>query len=324
MNRSLIVLILSLLTLAACGGADDSVGNSNPPPSPAIGINPDNVLVVAQVTYQSAASSGEIADLASDTGVTGAGVGNLTKPAIVQPGILDAVLQTPFGPTELSCAMSGTLTVSGDLADLLTLSAGDTITVEYDACDDGVGEVLDGRLDLEINSVSGDVATGLYELTMTILLTDFQSATASDVLTGNGDGTATVNTLAAPYVEASVFGNSMRTDSNASSETLTNFSSAQTLDAGISPAPFTFLVSGTLDSSQLGGSVEYSTQVIFEGFDTNYPYVGELLIVGDTSSARIIAQANAIDVVIELYSNTTGTGTPDSTINTTWTELAGL
>jgi hypothetical protein len=68
----------------------------------------------------------------------------------------------------------------------------------------------------------------------------------------------------------------------------------------------------------------YSTPVMFEGEDTNYPHVGQMLIAGVDSSARIIAQANAIDVVIEIYSNTTGTGTPDDTIMTTWAELAGL
>ena len=90
------------------------------------------------------------------------------------------------------------------------------------------------------------------------------------------------------------------------------------------PSPYTLLTSGTLDSSELSGSVTYSTPVTFEGFDANYPNAGVMLIVGDASSARIIAQANGIDVVVEIYSNTTGEGTPDQTIMTTWTELAGL
>ena len=68
----------------------------------------------------------------------------------------------------------------------------------------------------------------------------------------------------------------------------------------------------------------YSTPVTFEGFDANYPNAGQMLIVGDASSARITAQANGVDVIIEIYSNTTGEGTPDETIATTWTELAGL
>jgi hypothetical protein len=82
--------------------------------------------------------------------------------------------------------------------------------------------------------------------------------------------------------------------------------------------------SGTLDSSQLTGAITYSTPVTLEGEDANYPNAGEFLIAGDGSSARLIAQANAIDVVIEIYSNTTGTGTPDDVIMTTWAELAGM
>jgi hypothetical protein len=159
---------------------------------------------------------------------------------------------------------------------------------------------------------------------MTLLLTNFQVTTADDVLLANGDGTAALNTLAAPYVEAAVSGRSMLTDTNTSTETLSNYSSAQTVDGTVAPAPYTLLTSGTLDSSQLSGSVTYSTPVMFEGLDANYPNVGEMLIVGDASSARIIAQANGVDVVIEIYSNTTGEGTPDETISTTWTELAGL
>jgi hypothetical protein len=140
----------------------------------------------------------------------------------------------------------------------------------------------------------------------------------------NGDATATIDTLETPYVEASVSGSSILNDTNGSTETLTNYSSAQTVDTGVIPSPYTLVTSGTLDSSQLTGSVTYSTPVMFEGTDDNYPNVGEMLVAGDSSSARLIAQANGIDVVIQIFSNTTGTGTPDSTINTTWTELAGL
>ena len=161
-------------------------------------------------------------------------------------------------------------------------------------------------------------------LIMTLLLDNFQVTTAGDVLLANGDGTAYLNTLQAPYVEAAVSGQSMLTASNTSTETLSNYSSAQTFDGTLAPAPYTLLTSGTLDSSQLSGSVTYSTPVMFEGFDANYPYVGEMLIVGEASSARLIAQPNAIDVMIEIYSNTTGEGTPDETIMTTWAELAGL
>jgi len=140
-------------------------------------------------------------------------------------------------------------------------------------------------------------------------------------LLGNGDATATLNTESAPYVEASVSGDSMTTDTNAYSDTVTVYASAQTLDAGVSPSPYSMTASGTLDSSRLTGAVGYSTPVTFEGFDTDYPGTGELLVEGDSSSARLIA-LDSVNVRIEIDGN--GDGTVDDTIDTTWEELAAL
>jgi hypothetical protein len=214
--------------------------------------------------------------------------------------------------------------VSGNLADPATVTAGDTLKIEYDNCDDGVGEVLDGTLDTLIDAITGDVLSGAYDMTMSMNLINFQSTIATDVYMANGDATANIDTSTPSYVAASVSGNSILTDTNNSTETLTNYASAQTVDVSMSPSPYTLTASGTLDSSQLDGSVTYSTPVMLEGEDANYPDVGQMLIVGEGSSARLIAQANGIDVVIEIYSNTTGTGTPDDTIMTTWAQLAGM
>lgn len=325
MKRASIPVLISISLLSACGGSDSN-NTTNPPPGAAIPITADNGLLVAQVTYQAASSSGDIAGLAANNGLTGSAGGGLYKPDTSKPGILDTLMQVPIPATVLPCAVSGTLTISGNLADPITptLSGGDTIVADYDICDDGIGEVIDGRIDFEVDAFSGDMQSGFYDMTMTMLIDNFQVTTDVDVVLANGDGTATLNTLQAPYVEASVSGRSLLTDTNTSTQTLSSYSSSQTFDGTVAPAPFTLLTSGTLDSSQLSGSVTYSTPLMFEGFDANYPNLGQLLIVGDASSARITAQANAVDVVIEIYSNTTGTGTPDETIMTTWAELAGL
>jgi hypothetical protein len=327
MKRASLPILISLSLLSACGGSSDEVGNNaNPDPSAAISITSSNGLLVSQVTYQSSSSSGDLAGVAASNGLTGNAGGGMYKPNINTPGIIDSLMQIPIPEIVQPCAVSGSVTISGNLEDPITptLTAGDTITADYDNCDDGIGEVVDGLIEFEVDAFSGDMLTGVYDMTMTLLLTNFQVTTADDVLLANGDGTAALNTLAAPYVEAAVSGRSMLTDTNTSTETLSNYSSAQTVDGTVAPAPYTLLTSGTLDSSQLSGSVTYSTPVMFEGLDANYPNVGEMLIVGDASSARIIAQANGVDVVIEIYSNTTGEGTPDETISTTWTELAGL
>jgi len=334
MQRITLNILISLFFLAACSGGDGGLtggGNNNNPPPAGFTIDAANGLQVSQVAYRSVVTSGDFAGLAG-SGVTASSGGGLAKPTMSQrPGGVLARIpqQVVVGPTAVDCAAGGTVSVTMDIIDLLAfaqgvLSQGDTILNEYAMCDEGFGEIIDGDVDSEVDAFAGNILANLYDLTMTLTLTDFQVATAEDVITANGDGTAVLNSLNAPYVEASVSGNSMTTDTNSSSETLSNYSSTQTLDAGVIPSPYTMVASGTLDSSQLAGAITYSTPVMFEGFDVDYPVAGELLIAGDGSSARIIAQANGVDVVIEIYSNETGTGAPDETIMSTWAELEAM
>jgi hypothetical protein len=177
--------------------------------------------------------------------------------------------------------------------------------------------VTDGRLDYVVDSINGDFFGGLYDLTMTLTLGNFQVATAADVLTSNGDVTVTLNTLNAPAVSASISGNSLTVDANASSETQTNFSSVQTLDVGVSPSPFSMTSSGTLDSTQLSGVVNYSTPTPLQGFDSDYPSSGQFLVAGDNSSTLLTAEGDT--VLIEIDAD--GDGIYEDTINTTWAEL---
>ena len=321
MKRTSACTLLPLILVAACGGSGNSVGGNTPPPNEDFGITSSNAKQASKVAYQSVITSGDIADLVGSSGLTGNGGSNFSKPDAgtqLKGAISSLVQNIPFGPTQLPCVVSGSLTISGDLANPLTLTAGDTVIADYDNCDDGVGEIIDGTLDFVVDVFTGDLITGAYALTMTMDLVNFQVATAIDVSTANGDGTATLNSMLAPYVEASASGNSMTTDTNGATETLSAYSSAQTIDAGLDPAPYTMIASGTLDSSQLSGVVAYSTPVMFEGFGNDYPNTGELLIDGGGSSALLVA-INNVDVRIEIDSD--GDGTVDDTIMTTWAEL---
>ena len=228
--------------------------------------------------------------------------------------------QVPLPDLISDCDGGGTVTNSGDIADQVTftLSPGDFFAVVFDMCNDGLGTVTDGRLDYVIDAFNGDLLfSGLYELTMTMTLGNFQVATAADVLTSNGDVTVTLNTINAPAVSASVSGNSLTVDGNASSETQSNFSSVQTLDASVSPSPFSMTASGTLDSTELSGAVNYSTPTPLQGFDSDYPSSGQFLVTGENSSALLTAEGDT--VLIEIDAD--GDGIYEETINTTWAEL---
>lgn len=290
------------------------------PPS-GVSLTPANAAVASNSAYAAANQSADLVGLLGSSGLVASDSGGLNKvqAALSSTGSLTNILQKiPFGPDTFPCQVAGTVTISGDLANPLTLTAGDTINVVSANCDDGLGEVVDGTLAFTVDSFAGDLLAGAYELTMSMLLSNFQVTTAGDVLTSNGDVAATLDTFAAPLVSAAVSGASLTIDSNSGSETLSNYSSAQTVDAGLQPSPYTLDSSGMLDSSALSGTVTYSTPVTFQGFDTNFPNSGELLISGDNSSARLIA---VDDVNVRIEIDTDGNGTVDETIDTTWADL---
>jgi hypothetical protein len=336
MKRATFSTLIPLILLAGCGSSDGGIsppGDNNPPPPPAgFAITSANGMQVSQVAYQAVITSGDIAGLAGSSGIAANPGGGLAKPGIQEQfaGTLAGILQKVLvGPTVVDCLSGGTVTVTMDVADLNVLlggmlSVGDTILTEYAMCDEGLGEVINGTIDSEVDAFNGNILVSSYDMTMTMNVTNFQVTTAADVITGNGDATATLNSLAAPYVEASVTGNLMTTDTNSSFNTLSNYSSAQTLDATVSPAPYTMDSSGTLDSSELAGAVTYSTPTLFQGFDTDYPNAGVLLVSSASGSATLTAEMNGVDVTIRIYSSADGTGDPVDTIMTTWAELAGM
>lgn len=326
MKRTLVFILTSLLVVSGCGDAGFYSGDGNNDggdvPNTGAGITSANAVTVLKVSYEAAQSSASLGDLSGETGIIAAGPNNVAKAGgrlFASAGSMVTTSQVPLPDLISDCDGGGTVTISADIADLPTLSPGDVFAVVFDMCNDGLGTVTDGRLDYVIDSINGDFLGGSYDLTMTLALGNFQVATAADVLTSNGDVTVTLNTVNAPAVSASVSGNSLTVDANASSETQTNFSSVQTLDAGVSPSPYTMSTSGTLDSTQLPGVVSYSTPEIFMGFDNDYPSSGQFLVTGSSSSARLTAEG--VNVLIEIDAD--GDGIYEEMINTSWAELIG-
>ena len=315
------LLALSLL-LAGCGDGGRSTFGGIPPVASSFPIDGSNGVAVARLSWEAAVASGGLADLGGAAGLTGgAGHGSaIAERASRDDGLLfDVVSMVPFGPDVFPCdGGTGTVTISGDIAAADTLTAGDTFLIQYELCDEGFGEVIDGTVGLTVRDFAGNLFLGTYLLSMDADVDALSIATASDTIVGNGDATITLDTTETPYIEARVSGSVMAQDSLNSSETLRNYSSAQTFDGNLSPAVYTMDASGTLDSNQLPGDVVYSTESTFVGNEAEYPNTGVMLVRGDNSSARLIA-VDATNVRIEIDTN--GDGTADEIINLTWAEL---
>ena len=313
------VLSASLL-IAACSGGSDSFGGTLPSVT-TFAITSANATTVTRVSWEAAIASGGFGQLGGSTGPITVTPDGFSKPSGAQKAagvLIDAFPQVPFGPDISPCLVDGTVTTSGDVADPLTITTGDTFRVEYEFCDDGFGEVINGVIDFTVRDFTGDLLTGLYMVSMDAIVTNMQVMTSTDTITNNGDATVSLDYTESPFLEAGVSGSSMTIDSNSSSETLSNYSSGQTIDAGVQELPFTMTAFGTLDTTELDGIVQYTTPVTFTGEGFDYPSSGSMLVEGEDSWARLTAVDN-VDVTIEVDAN--GDGVIDDTINTTWADL---
>ena len=155
---------------------------------------------------------------------------------------------------------------------------------------------------------------------MLVRLVDFEVVTALESALSNGDSTVTVDLTGNPLAITSIAGNSLSVQTNSQTETTSNFSTVQTVDTSVTPEPYTLTSSGSINSTELGGAVTYSTPVSLQGMGSDNPFAGEFLVTGaDGASIRLIA-LDSVNVRIEI--DTDGDGIVDATEDTTWADIA--
>ena len=332
MNRVYPFLMSVSLLLSACGGS--SSGEIAPGQAPVGGTTPlvisaANSKPVVRVAYGSTLQSMETGGLVGDSGIASSPSGGLQKPQFqdsMSGLLIRAVQKDPLGPITEFCgdtAESGTMTISGEIASITGLTTGDTITVVATDCNEGLGEVINGTMEMTVVSFTGDLLfTGLYRLEMKVLLIDFEVATATDTILSNGDSTVTIDTNGNPVITMSISGISMTTDSMASTEVVSSFLTAQTVDISVVGfEPYTLSASGTINSSQLAGEIVYSTPVTFQGAGVAYPYAGEMLITGANGGTVRLIVLDEINVRIETDADGDGNVDAGGTEDTTWGDI---
>ncbi|MDJ0710984.1 MAG: hypothetical protein QNJ14_11355 [Woeseiaceae bacterium] len=321
MKRTLFTVVGTSLLLGACGG------NLFEEPDQATttgSITPANALTTTRASWQAALASGNLATIGSSVGLSAGGPGSFSKAngGLSEASLTQLLQKVPFGPDEIPCLASGTATISGDIADPTDptrLSINDTFRVVYAACNDGIGEVLDGTIDMTVRDFVGDLQAGTYMLSMGAVTTDFQVAVGGETILNNGDTTLALDTMQTPLIDVGTSGATLRVDSNSRSDTLTGYQSNQTLDGNLAPAPYTFIASGTLDSTSLNGTIRYSTIDTFQGVAGEFPSQGRFRVQGSGSSLELVTIDN-VNVDIEIDTN--GDGVIDVTISTTWADVS--
>lgn len=328
MKRALYLISAATLLVSACGGSSGGAPQSPPPPGgtmTSLVVTTNNAKPAVRTAYNATSVSMETGDMVGGPGIVST-PGGLQKPAMPSgfAGVIDTVIRKVPITEVTGCGIDGTTgtqTTTIDFAILGTLTAGDTIVVEFDNCDQGLGEVLNGRMEMTVATFTGDLlVTGLYQLEMDVQLVDFRLTTALIEILQNGDSTVSLDNTGMPLITMSISGNSMATVTNNSTQIISNFSTAQSIDTSVQPEPYTMDTSGTVDSTDLGGIIDYSTPVTFQGAGDGYPFAGELLVVGaDNASIRLVVLD---DLNVRIDTDTDGDGNVDSSETTTWDDIA--
>jgi hypothetical protein len=225
-------------------------------------------------------------------------------------------LQAAVGPVTTPCAVGGTTTVSGNLANEVTLTVGDTLTVSFAACDDGT-TVIDGTFSMKITSLSGDLTSGSFALGVAVTLTSFEITENGETVTANGGISFLTDARQSPTVTTTVTTDSLTVSGGGATNTLADFSLTEVLDSVTSD--YSLATQGTLTSTAFSGSVTFTTQVNLQGTGADHAVSGELLITGANGATIHIIVLDATNVRLEL--DLDGNGTVDQTLDATWDEL---
>ena len=315
--RLLAVSILMAAVITGCGGGGGNNGTVDT--GPTLAITADNGEAVA-----AAVTTGVLAMFEITEGVEGpileptAGTLSLLRKIGKMPRTF---YQVPVQGTE-PCEVSGSVSLSGDFADPTTITEGDTITGDFDNCDDGDGFLIDGVLALTVAGVEGDIFSDVFRLTLDMVLTNLTVTSDGESIAGDGDLDYTLDTLNFPAIMTALSGTELSIAAAGESVTFRNFDQTLEANPGVVPTPYAAEANGRLDSSLLGGSVDYDTVVTIQASgDDNPPYTGEILVTGATSSQVRIVVAG--EEVVSLEIDVNGDGVVDEFIDTTWAALIG-
>ena len=317
--RLLAVSILMAAVITGCGGGGGG-NNETVDTGPTLAITADNGEAVAATV-----TTGVLAMFDITEGVEGpileptAGTLSLLRKIGKMPRTF---YQVPVQGTE-PCDVSGSVSLSGDLADPTTITEGDTITGVFENCDDGDGFLIDGVLALTVAGVEGDIFSDVFRLTLDMVLTNLTVTSDGESIAGDGDLDYTLDTLDFPAIMTALSGNELSIAAAGESVTFRNFDQTLEANPGVVPTPYAAEANGRLDSSLLlGGSVDYDTVVTIQASgDDNPPYTGEILVSGANDSQVRIVVVSVEVVSLEIDVN--GDGVVDEFIDTTWAALIG-
>ena len=327
--------------LCACngggGGSDAAAVAPALVPIEASGvITKTNAPAVAAATYKSTVSAQSLSSSSGLSGITGAVVSTdesrfdivtfvrkyVAKLSDSQSPIMgDSVVGVVIPPDTRLCPFGGTMTLSGEVADLSNISAGDRLFLEFDSCDSGSAGVMSGKFTMLFNSITGNPADAVFGFDVNLTMEGISLTIADETAVTDGDMRIVTPDANAADKAAQLSGNTLTTTLGNATSTLLNYQIDATYDAAT--AASVTASSGALDSSEFDGRVNFETTVPFRSLASDdYASEGTMLITGVNGSALQLIALDSVNVRLEIDAN--GDGAFEDTLETTWADLIQL
>jgi hypothetical protein len=316
-----LLLTIGVASIIASGGGVGFGGSTGPPTGgdPTLAITAANGEDISSAVVIAIGVSFDLGEISGDELIAQAGADALNWPGMKGLRPVYLKFSNPLAQAIEGCAISGNVDVTITVADPNAPTIGDQIVAVYDNCDDNLGYVISGTVDLTLSALQGDPLTDVFLIGFDVILTDIEVTEGTETLTADGGFTLTLDALDFPSITTSLAGEELQFGTTGDTITLTDFDHSLTVDTGF--APFTKLaeVLGRLDSQSLGGSVDYETTTAIEATGDFDPHTGVILVTGaDGSLVRIVIVDNT-SVTLEI--DTDGDGTIDQFIDTSWAAL---
>lgn len=319
--RNLMLAVITLAFVAACGGGGGSDGGVNPPlpTSELVTITSDNATTVAGVVAQQALDDNLFGTLTgSGLPIASAGPGAAIALSSLSAVPLPANMLAAQSTLE-NCAVEGTVDVTIEVSNPPTISPGDRFAFQFNACNDGTGSVLNGGLIMTVTDFEGDPTGETFLLGVSMELNAFQVTQDGKVTGASGTISVEIDSTMPPITTITVSTASLTTTHDGVTETVTNMTITVTENGGTVPASVTVETSFRISSPRLGGDVIVSTSIGLESSGEGYPFIGQLEIQAAGNSGIIIIALDSDMARLEI--DIDGDGSPDEVIDLTWAEL---
>lgn len=329
-KRAAVVAALLVGGLSACGGGGG--GSSSPPASPAV-VDSGNAATITREVIEVGLDAGSVGvALSGGVVLSGDGGANAAVLAVVrrkasiqsvQPGVQPGVQPSATIPAEtFDCLVSGTIRLSGSIANFDTLTAGDRITADFSNCDEGDGAVYSGRMRIDVTSFTGDLFNDQFALGARVTITNL--AYTIDGVRNVGNGVANMDLdILEPFVSTfTVAGDRLELSSGSRSWVLRDFAVSIVDDASGLDLVTENSGSGTLEGHDFSGAVDFLSVAPLVSIGGDYPGTGELLITGANGATIRVTVLDTTTLQLELDFN--GDSVVDEIQQMAWSTVGSL